>query len=73
MYLNIIPINAHYYLYHIGLGIDHPSCPESSNLVRGWNYPCGTFCSPTEKYCIAVLLYREYLVKLQGVHACMDV
>lgn len=34
--------------YTCALGIDHPSCPESTKFVRGWNYPCGTFCFPID-------------------------
>ncbi|XP_065912649.1 stAR-related lipid transfer protein 5-like isoform X2 [Dysidea avara] len=34
--------------YTCAHGIDHPSCPESSSYVRGWNYPCGMLCYPTD-------------------------
>ena len=38
-----------------GHGMDHPSCPESSKYVRGWNHPCGMLLYPTDKYGNAVI------------------
>jgi len=43
-------------MYLTAQGIDHPSCPESSNFVRGWNYPCGIFCFPTDKYSVTIIM-----------------
>ena len=50
-------------LYFAALGIDHPSCPESTKFVRGWNYPCGTFCFPIDKYSNGILS-RLYIYHL---------
>ena len=47
-------------LYFTALGIDHPSCPESTKFVRGWNYPCGTFCFPIDKYSNGII--NSYLL-----------